>query len=95
MAFFDSRHQRAAMVLGLLAIGLAIGLAPYASGLIAVPDQVIDYTWGRRSTFHEGEDRGFRVAHTFPLTLQRGNDRSVFLLQHLVDLPLLRNLQDV
>jgi predicted PurR-regulated permease PerM len=37
MAFFDSRHQRAAMVLGLLAVGLAIGLAPYASGLIAVP----------------------------------------------------------
>ncbi len=37
MAFFDSRHQRAAIVLGLLAIGLAIALAPYASGLIAVP----------------------------------------------------------
>ncbi|HTS55631.1 MAG TPA: S-methyl-5'-thioinosine phosphorylase [Burkholderiales bacterium] len=26
-------------------------------GVIAVPDQVIDYTWGRRSTFHEGEER--------------------------------------
>ncbi|MBM4185751.1 MAG: AI-2E family transporter [Gemmatimonadetes bacterium] len=37
MAFFDSRHQRAAIVLALLAIGLAIALAPYATGLIAVP----------------------------------------------------------
>jgi 5'-methylthioadenosine phosphorylase len=26
-------------------------------GVIAVPDQVVDYTWGRRSTFHEGEER--------------------------------------
>jgi 5'-deoxy-5'-methylthioadenosine phosphorylase len=26
-------------------------------GVIAVPDQIIDYTWGRRSTFHEGEER--------------------------------------
>ena len=24
-------------------------------GDIVVPDQVVDYTWGRRSTFHEGE----------------------------------------
>ena len=37
MAFFDSRHQRAAMILGLLTVGLAIALAPYATGLIAVP----------------------------------------------------------
>jgi len=37
MPFFDSRHQRAALLLALLAIGLAIGLAPYATGLIAVP----------------------------------------------------------
>jgi 5'-methylthioadenosine phosphorylase len=26
-------------------------------GVIAVPSQIIDYTWGRRSTYHEGEDR--------------------------------------
>lgn len=26
-------------------------------GVIAVPDQLIDYTWGRRCTFYEGEDR--------------------------------------
>ncbi|MBL8987317.1 MAG: AI-2E family transporter [Gemmatimonadetes bacterium] len=37
MAFFDSRHQRAAIVLALLAIGLTVALAPYATGLIAVP----------------------------------------------------------
>jgi predicted PurR-regulated permease PerM len=37
MAFFDSRHQRAAIVLALLTVGLAIALAPYATGLIAVP----------------------------------------------------------
>jgi predicted PurR-regulated permease PerM len=37
MPFFDSRHQRAALVLALLGVGLAIALAPYASGLIAVP----------------------------------------------------------
>lgn len=37
MAIFDSRHQRAAIVLALLLIGLTIALAPYATGLIAVP----------------------------------------------------------
>lgn len=31
-------------------------------GAIAVPDQIIDYTWGRKSTFHEGEDG--TVVHT-------------------------------
>ena len=33
--------------------GIRADLGP---GVIAVPDQIIDYTWGRRSTFHEGED---------------------------------------
>lgn len=37
MTFFDSQHQRAALVLTLLGVGLAIALAPYATGLIAVP----------------------------------------------------------
>jgi len=37
MPFFDSKHQRAALVLTLLGVGLAIALAPYATGLIAVP----------------------------------------------------------
>lgn len=26
-------------------------------GVIAIPDQIIDYTWGRRCTFYEGEDK--------------------------------------
>jgi 5'-methylthioinosine phosphorylase len=34
--------------------GIRADLGP---GVIAVPDQIIDYTWGRKSTFHEGEDR--------------------------------------
>ncbi len=34
--------------------GIAPGLGP---GVIAVPHQIIDYTWGRKSTFFEGPDR--------------------------------------
>ena len=34
--------------------GIRAELGP---GVIAVPDQIIDYTWGRRSSFHEGEER--------------------------------------
>ena len=26
-------------------------------GIIALPDQIIDYTWGRRCTYYEGEDK--------------------------------------
>jgi predicted PurR-regulated permease PerM len=37
MAFFDSSHQRAAILLALLGVGLAIALAPYATGLIGAP----------------------------------------------------------
>jgi 5'-methylthioadenosine phosphorylase len=34
--------------------GIRSDLGP---GVIAIPSQIIDYTWGRRSTYHEGEDR--------------------------------------
>jgi 5'-methylthioinosine phosphorylase len=34
--------------------GIAPALGP---GVIAVPHQIIDYTWGRKSTFFEGPDR--------------------------------------
>jgi 5'-methylthioadenosine phosphorylase len=34
--------------------GIAAALKP---GTIAIPDQVIDYTWGRRSTFFEGSEQ--------------------------------------
>ncbi|MEO8448880.1 MAG: AI-2E family transporter [Gemmatimonadota bacterium] len=37
MAFFDSSHQRAALLLALLTIGIAIALWPYATGLIGAP----------------------------------------------------------
>lgn len=37
MAFFDTRHDRAALILALLGVGLAIALAPYVSGLIGAP----------------------------------------------------------
>jgi 5'-methylthioadenosine phosphorylase len=33
--------------------GIRADLGP---GVIVVPAQIIDYTWGRRSTYHEGED---------------------------------------
>ena len=38
--------------------GIASDLRP---GDLVVPDQIIDYTWGRRSTFHEGD--GCSVVH--------------------------------
>lgn len=33
--------------------GIRADLCP---GTLIVPDQIIDYTWGRKSTFHEGSD---------------------------------------
>ena len=38
--------------------GIRADLVP---GALAIPDQVIDYTWGRRSTYHEGA--GTPVTH--------------------------------
>jgi 5'-methylthioadenosine phosphorylase len=35
--------------------GIRADLVP---GEIAIPDQIIDYTWGRKSTFFDGDDRG-------------------------------------
>lgn len=37
MAFLETNAQRAALILILLGVGLAIALAPYASGLLAIP----------------------------------------------------------
>lgn len=37
MALFDTKKERAALVLGLLALGLAFALAPYVSGLLGAP----------------------------------------------------------
>lgn len=35
--------------------GIRADLCP---GVIALPHQIIDYTWGRKSTFYEGDERG-------------------------------------
>jgi predicted PurR-regulated permease PerM len=37
MALIDTNHQRAALILLLLGVGIAIALAPYATGLIGIP----------------------------------------------------------
>src|SRR6266513_3324081 len=37
MPFIDSNHQRAALLLLLLGLGLVIALSPYATGLIGIP----------------------------------------------------------
>ena len=44
-------------VRGIIAVGSVGGIsAGVPPGTVAVPDQIIDYTWGRKSTFHEGLD---------------------------------------
>ena len=37
MVFFDTKKERAALVVLLLAVGLAIALSPYVSGLLGAP----------------------------------------------------------
>lgn len=37
MALFDTKKERAALILGLLALGLAVSLGPYVSGLLGAP----------------------------------------------------------
>jgi 5'-methylthioinosine phosphorylase len=42
----------------ILAICTVGGIAPgLASGALVIPDQIIDYTWGRKSTFFEGAEQ--------------------------------------
>ena len=44
--------------------GIRADLTP---GAIAIPHQIIDYTWGRKSTFFEGDERGvLHVDFTHP-----------------------------
>ena len=48
-------HQRGA--LGIVAVASVGGIrADLKPGDLVVPHQLIDYTWGRRSTYHEGPD---------------------------------------
>jgi 5'-methylthioadenosine phosphorylase len=48
------REKGATAIIAVASVGGIRGdLKP---GDIVIPDQVVDYTWGRRSTFHEGEN---------------------------------------
>ena len=50
------RERGARRIIALLAVG---GIdTSYAPGRLAVPDQLIDYTWGRECTYFDGSDRG-------------------------------------
>lgn len=57
----------AQMVVSVASVGgIRADLGP---GEIAVPHQIIDYTWGRKSTFFEGDERGVvHVDFTHPYT---------------------------
>jgi 5'-methylthioinosine phosphorylase len=47
---------RAAGAVSIVAVNAVGGLhAPFDPGMLAVPDQLIDYTWGRAHTFCEGD----------------------------------------
>jgi len=37
MAFLDTNHQRAALLVLLLGVAVVVGLTPYATGLIGIP----------------------------------------------------------
>jgi len=49
------------LCLAINAVGV-IGSTGFEPGGLAVPDQLIDYTWGRADTFHDGGEGG--VVHT-------------------------------
>jgi 5'-deoxy-5'-methylthioadenosine phosphorylase len=50
------KEQGAQVVVSVASVGgIRADLGP---GVIAVPHQIIDYTWGRKSTFFEGDERG-------------------------------------
>ncbi|MCX7273810.1 MAG: S-methyl-5'-thioinosine phosphorylase [Burkholderiales bacterium] len=43
---------------GIVSVATVGGIRPeYGPGVLVLPDQIIDYTWGRRSTFFEGPDQ--------------------------------------
>jgi 5'-deoxy-5'-methylthioadenosine phosphorylase len=55
-------------VSGVIAVCSVGGIAPgLGSGTIVVPDQIIDYTWGRPSTYFEGAEQPVtHIDFTFP-----------------------------
>jgi len=53
------REKGATMIVSVASVGaIRADLKP---GDVVIPDQIIDYTWGRRSTYHEGD--GCSVVH--------------------------------
>ncbi|MBE2259641.1 MAG: S-methyl-5'-thioinosine phosphorylase [Rhodobacteraceae bacterium] len=47
--------------IGIVAVAAVGGIrADLEPGDLVIPDQIIDYTWGRASTFHEGPDSSVR-----------------------------------
>ena len=53
------KEQKVTKIVSVAAVGgIRKGFGP---GALVVPSQIIDYTWGRRSTFFQGS--GIRVAH--------------------------------
>lgn len=52
------RHAGVSSIVAVAAVGgIRADLGP---GMLLVPDQVIDYTWGRKSTFFEGAEESVR-----------------------------------
>jgi 5'-methylthioadenosine phosphorylase len=50
------KEQGAQVIVSVASVGgIRADLGP---GAIAVPHQIVDYTWGRKSTFYEGDERG-------------------------------------
>ena len=48
---------RAQQVTHIVAVATVGGIgAAFVPGVVAVPDQIIDYTWGRAATYFEGDD---------------------------------------
>ena len=48
------KEARAEVIISVASVGgIRADLCP---GTLVVPDQIIDYTWGRKSSFHEGTD---------------------------------------
>ena len=61
------KEQGARAIVSVASVGgIRADLGP---GVIAIPDQMIDYTWGRKSTFFDGDERGVvHVDFTHPYT---------------------------
>ena len=57
-------------VTNVIAVCTVGGIAPHlTAGSIAVPDQIIDYTWGRPSTYFEGAEQPVtHIDFTYPYT---------------------------